>query len=107
MGLRRESRGFSLDIDKRHLRTVLRRLNSSMASRVRRIRDWYYDDFKREYKHRGPVGISSTKWCCIYTDAFGGEHRFTITALSRVDATASCLAQVPSDSSFRVYSGRC
>jgi len=48
------------------------------------------------------------KFCCIYTDNFGIDHKFTLDALTKADAFASCLAQAPSgENGYRVDNGAC
>ena len=48
------------------------------------------------------------KFCCIYTDNFNIDHKFTLDALTKADAYASCLAQAPSgENGYRVTNGAC
>jgi hypothetical protein len=59
--------------------------------------------FKEKYQ-----AYPGGKFCCCYTDHFNGEHCFTLDALTKADAWASCTAQVPSDCmGYNVSNGAC
>jgi hypothetical protein len=62
------------------------------------------DAFAQRYEIGSGI---DTKWCCNYEDAIGGKHRFTLDALTRASATASCGLQVGTGRPYYVDKGKC